>query len=215
MTMNNLLFLLQIAFMRICFICTKLFHRKIHFVGKCCCKRLKISEVGGTFSNRIEFGKHVVLKNCDIRFEGKSHTLRFGNGVKLENVSFFFEKNDSDIIIGDGTWIAPGCELSAFDHSNIEIGKGSIFAKQCTIRTSDSHVIKNTDGDVINHPKSIMIGSHVWLGQQTFVLKGSIIPDGCIVGARSTVTATLKAEQSSIIVGQPAKMIKNKIQWEL
>lgn len=213
--MSKITFFLDIAIMHINFICTKFFHSKILFVGKCCCKKLHISEVGGTTGNRVEFGRHVILKNCHVRFEGNNHTLRFGDGIKLENVSFFFEKDDSDIIIGNGTWIGPECELSAFDHSKIEIGKGCIFAKECMIRTSDSHVIRNMEGEVINRPKDIMIGSHVWLGQQTFVLKGATLPYGCIVGARSTVTASLQAEQNSIIVGQPAKMIKRNIQWEL
>ena len=213
--MSKFTFLLDIAIMRINFILIKIFHRKIYFVGKCCCRNLYISEVNGTTGNSIEFGKHVVLRNCIVRFEGNNHTLCLGNGVKLENVSFFFEKEDSDIRIGDGTWIGPECGLSAFDHSKIEIGKGSIFAKQCMIRTSDSHIIKNNDREVINQPKDITIGSHVWLGQQTFVLKGTSIPDGCVVGARSTVTASLRAKQNSIIVGQPAKMIKDDIQWEL
>lgn len=213
--MSKLFFLIDIAIMRLCFICIKSFHRKIRFIGKCCCKNLHISEVNDTTGNRIEFGKHVVLKNCNIRFEGHNHTLRFGDGIKLEHVSFFFEKDDSDIIIGDGTWMGAECELSAFDHAKIEIGRGSIFAKQCMIRTSDSHVIKNFDGEVINHSKNITIGSYVWLGQQTFVLKGANIPDGCIVGARATVTTSLQAEKNSIIVGQPATMIKSNVQWEL
>jgi len=213
--MRKLFFLMEIAIMRINFILAKLFHNKIHFVGKCCCRNLHISEVGGTTGNSVKIGQHVVLKNCNVRFEGNNHTLCFGDGIKLENVSFFFEKDNSDIIIGDGTWIGPECELSAFDHSKIKIGKGSIFAKQCIIRSSDSHIIRNVEGEILNRPTDIVIGSHVWLGQQTLVLKGASIPDGCVVGARSTVTASLHAEQNSIIVGQPAKMIKDKIQWEL
>lgn len=103
--MSKFIFLLDIAIMRINFILTKIFHRKIHFVGKCCCKNLQISEVSGTTGNRVEFGRHVILKNCRVRFEGNNHTLRFGDGIKLENVSFYFEKDSSDIIIGNGTWI--------------------------------------------------------------------------------------------------------------
>lgn len=213
--MNKFAFFIGLAVMRINFMRIKFFHHRVKFIGKCCCWKLNISEVGGSIGNRIEFGKHVVLKNCNIRFEGNNHVLRFGDGIRLENVSFFFEKDDSHIIIGAGTWIGPRCELSAFDHSKIEIGNGSIFAKQCMIRTSDSHVIRNTDGEAINRPKDIIIGSHVWLGQETYVLKGANIPDGCVVGARSTVTASLRAERNAIIVGQPAKMIKENIQWEL
>ena len=42
--MNKITFLLDIAIMRINFILTKIFHRKILFVGKCCCRNLHISE---------------------------------------------------------------------------------------------------------------------------------------------------------------------------
>lgn len=201
--------------MRLNFLIVKLCHRKVKFVGDCCCRRLKIDEVSHTSGNCIELGKHVVLRNCLVRFEGDNHTLRFGDGIRLDGVSFFFEKDCSDIVIGEGTWIGPECELSAFDHSSIKIGSGCIFAKQCMIRTSDSHVIKDLKGKVLNRPADIAIGSRVWLGQQTFVLKGADIPDGSIIGARSMVTASFRAEEKSISVGQPAKMIKRDIQWEL
>ena len=211
----KILFYFELILMRISFLILKLFHCKIHFVGKCCCRNLKILEVKGTSGNQVIFDEHVVLKNCIIRFEGTNHTLHFGKGIKLENVSFFFEKDNSSIDIGDGTWIGPHCELFAFDNSKISIGKGSIFAKQCMIRTSDSHIIQDSEGNVINQSSDISIGSHVWLGQNTYILKGSSVLDGCVVGARSTITVSTKAEQNSILVGQPAKIIKNNIRWKL
>lgn len=211
----KILFYFELILMRISFQILKLFHCKIHFVGKCCCRNLKILEVKGTSGNQVIFDEHVVLKNCIIRFEGTNHTLHFGKGIKFENVSFFFEKDNSSIDIGDGTWIGPHCELSAFDNSKIEIGKGSVFAKQCMIRTSDSHIILDFEGNVLNRPSDISIGSHVWLGQNSYILKGATIPNGCVVGARSTVTASTKAVPNSIIVGQPAKIVKNNIQWKL
>lgn len=193
--------------MRLRFYCTKMLScTKIE--GKCCCKNLRITTVNNSQKNKIIFGRHVVLKNCLIRFEGNNHTLQFGNNIRIENVNFFFEKENSDIVIGDYTWIGPQSELSAFDNSNIIIGENCIFAKECMLRTSDSHIIKDSQNKVINRPRNIIIGSHVWLGQQTFVLKGSEIPDGCIVGARSTITSSTKAEPNSILVGQPAKIIK-------
>lgn len=183
--------------------------------GKCCCRNLQIIITNNSHKNKIVFGKHVILKNCIIRFEGNNHTLQFGNNIRLENVNFFFEKENSNIIIGDYTWIGPQCELSAFDNSNITIGKDCIFAKECTLRTSDSHIIKDYQNKVINRPQNIIIGSHVWLGQQTLILKGAKIPNGCIVGARSIVTASSQTEPYSMLVGQPAKVIKKNITWEL
>lgn len=198
--------------MRLRFYCTKIFCF-VKIEGQCCCKNLRITTVNNSHQNKIIFGKHVILRNCCIRFEGNNHTLQFGNNIKLENVNFYFEKENSHIIIGDHTWIGPLSELSAFDNSNITIGKNCIFAKECMLRTSDSHIIKDSQNNIINRPQNITVGSHVWLGQQTFVLKGANIPDGCIVGARSTVTASSKTD--SILVGQPAKTIKKNILWEL
>lgn len=204
-----------LSLMRLYYYAIKFKNHKIAFKGKCCCKNLKITLINSSHHNQIIFGKHVILKNCRIRFEGNNHSLQFGNNIRLENVNFFFEKENSNIIIGDHTWIGPQSELSAFDNSNITIGKNCIFAKECMLRTSDSHIIKDSQDNVINRPRNIQIGSHVWLGQQTFVLKGANIPDGCIVGARSTVTASSKTEPNSILVGQPAKTIKKNISWDL
>lgn len=206
---------ISLVLMRIIFYTTKVFNLKITFMGKCCCRNLQITSLKNSHKNRIIFGKHVILKNCKISFEGNYHILQFGDNIKLENVNFFFEKDNSNIIIGDYTWIGPKCELSAFDNSDIIIGKNCIFAKECMLRTSDSHVIKDCQNNVINSPQNITIGSHVWLGQQTFVLKGAKIPDGCIVGARSTVTSSTISEPNCILVGQPAKIIKKNISWEL
>lgn len=201
--------------MRLDFYISRFSNRKIEFIGKCCCNKLNITSDKKNLRNKIIFGKHVILKNCNIHFEGNNHTLQFGNNIRLENVNFFFEKNNSNIIIGDYTWIGPKCELSAFDNSDIIIGKNCIFAKECMLRTSDSHVIKDYQNNVINSPQNIIIGSNVWLGQQTFVLKGAKIPDGCIVGARSTVTSSSLSYPNSILVGQPVKIIKKNISWEL
>ena len=206
---------IALCFMRFAYYWILLTNNTIGFKGKCCCKNLNITSTNNSQKNQIIFGKHVILKNCHIRFEGNNHTLQFGNNIRLENVNFFFEKENSDIIIGDYTWIGPQSELSAFDNSSITIGKNCIFAKECMLRPSDSHIIKDSQNNIINRPQNITIGSHVWLGQQTFVLKGANIPDGCIVGARSTVTASSKTEPNSMLVGQPAKTIKKNISWEL
>lgn len=211
----KILFYTHIALMRLNFYLLRLWQRDVCFVGKCCCRRLRVQTVDGSADNKIVFDQHVVLKNCSVRFEGSGHMLHFGTGVKLENVHFYFEKEQGSITIGDGTWLGEGCELSAFDHSAITIGRGSIFAKGCVLRTSDSHVIRNSEGSVINRPTDIHVGSHVWCGQQTFILKGARVPDGCIVGACSMVTASSKAEPHSVLVGTPAKQIKTDITWEL
>lgn len=46
------------------------------------------------------------------------------------------------------------------------------------------------------------------------ILKGSSIPDNCIVGFRALVTKRFN-ECNSIIAGSPARIIKQNIKWEV
>lgn len=207
------MYLLKLFFYKLNYSLLKLFRKDIFIKGHLSIKNVSIYNRGN--NNSIISGHHVVLENCHFSFQGDNHKMVFGDNIHLKNVSFYFEKRGSEINIGKGTWIGPNCSLSAMDNTRILVGEGTLFARNCVVRTSDSHIIKDEQGHIINTPTDIVIGNKVWLGENVFVLKGSVIPDGCIVGARSVVTSSLKSDERSIIVGQPAKVIKKNISWEL
>jgi acetyltransferase-like isoleucine patch superfamily enzyme len=66
-------------------------------------------------------------------------------------------------------------------------------------------------GILLNHNKDVSIGNHVWICDNFLVLKGSIIEDGSVVGARSLVSGLI--DQNSLAVGSPAKVVKRNIYW--
>ena len=78
---------------------------------------------------------------------------------------------------------------------------------------SDSHRIYD-NGSQINADKEIVFGDKIWIGGRSTVLKGAVIPDGCVIGATSCVTGN-KFEPYTIIAGTPAKSIKKISSWEL
>ena len=86
-----------------------------------------------------------------------------------------------------------------------------MFSHDIYVRTTDSHSIIK-ENKRINPAKNIKIGNHVWIGMQSLILKGTNIPDGCIIGARSTVSAS-DMENNSIYVGQPVKLVNKGIDW--
>ena len=47
----------------------------------------------------------------------------------------------------------------------------------------------------------VMIGNDIWIGARVTILYGSIIPDGCVIGAGSTVTRHDKLEPNCVYVG--------------
>lgn len=88
------------------------------------------------------------------------------------------------------------------------------FGWNVNIRDSDGHKILNANGEITNLNNSINIGNHVWISSYCDILKGSSIPDNCIVGFRALVTKRFN-ECNSIIAGSPARIIKQNIKWEV
>ena len=68
-------------------------------------------------------------------------------------------------------------------------------------------------GERLNHNRPIAVGKHVWIGAECKILKGTVIPDGCIIAANTCIYKRFD-EENCIIGGYPAKIIKKDIWWE-
>jgi acetyltransferase-like isoleucine patch superfamily enzyme len=115
------------------------------------------------------------------------------------------------LTIGDGVQISSECSIIAYH--NIEIGKGCGISWETMIMDTDFHPIRNQDGKVINEPRPVSFGEHVWIGIRCIILKGAKIPDHCIIGAGSLVSKPLEKE-NCIYAGNPAKIVKEDISWK-
>ena len=98
------------------------------------------------------------------------------------------------------------------DDVSIICGEDCMFSHATMVRTYDQHAIIGLEnGDWINKPRSVLIGPHVWIGQETVVLKGVNIGGGSVVGARSL--ATIDIPPLALAVGSPAKAVKIQVSW--
>ncbi|WP_289055235.1 DapH/DapD/GlmU-related protein [Carboxylicivirga marina] len=111
---------------------------------------------------------------------------------------------------------------------NVSIGNYCSFGKNVSIITSNhDYSFPVMQGSFykkflnINHPGetkkpanpqrskgSVTIGHDVWVGDNTIILSGVKIGDGCIIGANSVVTKDI--EDYTIHAGNPAKLIKKR-----
>ncbi len=96
--------------------------------------------------------------------------------------------------------------------SSIEIGENCLFAGGVIVRDDDGHKHGTVGGPLSNEPKPVKIGNHCWLGQNSMVLKGVTLGDGCIIAAGSIVTKDV--EPNSLVAGSPAKVIQTNKIWE-
>ena len=92
----------------------------------------------------------------------------------------------------------------------ISIGSGTMVAPNVIIVDSDFHQTWPPDqrlfSDTSNFDKEVKIGSNVWIGMNSLVLKGAVIGDNTVIAAGSTVTGEIPA--NCIAAGNPAIPIK-------
>lgn len=99
------------------------------------------------------------------------------------------------------------------DNSSISIGEDCMFSENVKIWCSDTHSILDSDNKVSNIGKSVEIGNHVWIGADVKICKNTKIADNSVVGWSSVVTKKFE-KSNTVIVGNPAKVVKENISWD-
>ena len=88
-----------------------------------------------------------------------------------------------------------------------------MFAYDVEVRTSDEHsILDATSGERINLDKSVRIGSHVWFGARSVVLKGVRVGDNSIIATGSIVSRDVG--NGVVAGGIPAKEIRDGVTWD-
>ncbi|HBB2586603.1 TPA: acyltransferase, partial [Escherichia coli] len=117
-------------------------------------------------------------------------------------------RQNNSVIIIDSYTTSVSANIFSMEGSEINIGSNCMLSSSVYIRNSDEHPIYDLESNErINHAKPVFIGNNVWLCEGVTVNKGSIIPDGCVIGAKSFVSKELK-RKNSIYSGVPAQLIR-------
>lgn len=99
------------------------------------------------------------------------------------------------------------CNTRIMVEESLSIGSDCIIAWDVFISDSHWHEISGT-----TRCAPVSIGDQVWISHGVSVLKGSVIPFGCIIGAKSLVANIFDTEKA-LIAGVPAKVIKIGVEW--
>ena len=146
---------------------------------------------------------NVLTINGLLVFNGTAH---IGNGSKI------YVAKGAELVLGNNFAISASSQINCY--KKIVFGKDIQFSWDCLTMDSDTHHIYNEQGVKINESREIVFGNKIWIGCRTTILKGSVIPNNCVIGAYSLVSGK-NFENNSIIVGNPAKSIKKISKWEL
>jgi phenylacetic acid degradation protein len=115
-----------------------------------------------------------------------------------------------NVIIGKDCYIGPGAALRG-DWGGIIIEDGCNVQENCTIHMFPGVTVLLKEGSHIGHGAIIhgaTIGKNCLIGMNSVVMDNVVLDDECIVGALSFIKEGEVFEARSLIVGNPAKKIK-------
>ena len=152
------------------------------------------------------------LYNCNIFLRGEGHSLIVDKGVKLFNVRIKIIGKGNTIHIKKNTTIGGGNIICGGIGIPINIGENCVIAEGVDIWSTDTHSVYQNEA-LVNAPRPIQIGNHVWMGKDVAILKGVSIGDNAVIGMRSVVTHDI--EEGSLNAGSPARKIKDSVTWSM
>lgn len=162
-------------------------------------------------SNSIEIENNCILNNIIIDLSGNFNHLIIKSTARLLGPCKIVMGGNSTLVIDENAGVR-GVEF-LLHNADIYIGKSCMFSYGIIVRNHDSHkVIDTHTNKQTNKPKNITIGNHVWIGQNSTILKGVTIGDNSIVAMGSIVTKG--CEEGCILAGNPAKVVKENINWD-
>src|SRR5436190_9825795 len=182
---------------------------------------VKISFGGVVIGKSVELGDHVeigllaVVQGETIRIGRHSsvgtmsylscNAIEIGDDAKIREQVYVGgpQLPESRFVLGSRTIIL---QLTSINPTKpVLIGDDTGIGGHCLIFTHGAW-LSALDGYPVNY-EPVTLGKHVWLPWRVFVMPGTTIGDGTVIGADSLVHGTIPPY--SLAVGSPAKVIRS------
>lgn len=186
---------------------------KRHIKGAFCSFRFaKGTKLQLDKSSRIYIEQKLVMNANDKSYNGRTSILRMDKNsvLNVDNFNFMYGADvilfkGAKLTLGRNSFINSDCKIRV--HKSISIGNDCAISHDFTVMDSDAHKIIGGDDEA----KEVIIGNHVWIGTRVTILKGVHVGDGAIIAAGAVVTKDVPAK--ALVVGVPAKVIRENVEW--
>lgn len=149
-----------------------------------------------------------LFPNTGIVFENHGGTVIFKGKCKIGNASAVSVGPRGNLTFGNDFVATASLKLASYWH--ISFGGNVLCGWDCLFADTDFHQLTSIGNK--SQPKAyseIHIGQGCWFALKTIVMKGTEIPDYCVVAANSLLNKSyMDVEPYSLLAGQPATVRK-------
>ena len=142
-----------------------------------------------------------------------ANVFAFDGFVPVIHESAFVHPNATvtgNVVIGRDVYVGPGAAIRG-DWGGIVIDDGCNVQESCTIHMFPGITVHLERSAHVGHGAIVhgaRIGENALIGMNAVVMDGAVIGAGSIVGALCFVPAEMQIPPRSVVVGNPAKIVK-------
>lgn len=169
--------------------------------------------------NKVYISNGVAGSSIFIDVRGDQNSIRILKGSSIKGLRIYcgnhVPAHNVELSIGENFSIEPNGKFFLYNSGgSVSIGRNCMFSNNVTVRCGESpHLIfDKSTGSYLDTPRALILGDHVWIGENSYITKSAGIADENIVGACSVVTRRFE-ERNCVIAGNPAQVVKRNVQW--
>jgi phenylacetic acid degradation protein len=142
------------------------------------------------------------------------NVFAFDGFVPVIHESAFVHPNATvtgNVVIGRDVYVGPGAAIRG-DWGGIVIDDGCNVQESCTIHMFPGVTVHLEPGAHIGHGAVVhgaRIGENALVGMNAVVMDNATVGAGCIVGALCFVPSEMQIPPRSVVVGNPARIVKD------
>jgi carbonic anhydrase/acetyltransferase-like protein (isoleucine patch superfamily) len=142
-----------------------------------------------------------------------ANVFAFDGVVPVVHESAFVHPNATvtgNVVIGRDVYVGPGAALRG-DWGAIVVEDGCNVQEGCTVHMFPGVTVRLERGAHVGHGAVIhgaRIGENALVGMNAVVMDDAVVGAGSIVGALSFVPAEMQIPPRSVVVGNPARVVK-------